>query len=130
MAGLSYYGYIPLHECYNSSYLYSPKIFSIIFSIRLAVSPYGLGEPFNSKVFNIISSVSFRFVSLIDYHKHIYVSIAFPLNNCIFNSAVDVFLTLLLYCSSESFLYTLNRSRDWHKKIPQVNLDYYWLASW
>jgi len=101
MAGLSYYGYIPLHECYNSSYLYSPKIFSIIFSIRLAVSPYGLGEPFNSKVFNIISSVSFRFVSLIDYHKHIYVSIAFPLNNCIFNSAVDVFLTLLLYCSSE-----------------------------
>ena len=30
----------------------------------------------------------------------------------------------------ESFLYTLNRSRDWHKKMPQVNLDYYWPASW
>ena len=27
---------------------------------------------------------------------------------------------------TESFLYTLNKPRDWHEKIPQVNLDYYW----
>ena len=31
--------------------------------------------------------------------------------------------------AKESFLYTLNKPRDWHRKIPQVNLDYYWPGS-